>query len=242
MFPLNIFNLSNDEPIKQYDLNSVLSAQTDECVPKENSTSNEFYAYCENNYLSLPDDTAVVGVAPYLYNNPDDEEFHFITMEDFTYKNSADRIKVFGSFSENILNLHFSQGLNCLFASTSDNIIKQFDLSKGASELRLIKEYKFDPKFYITKFTICEGLLAVANQKGEVHFIDVIQREILNVSIVTAVKSIASLKLCKVMGNVYLCVCGGEYQYSSEKTDLYDVSGIRNLSIRKGDLIRKAKI
>jgi hypothetical protein len=156
-------------------------------------------------------------------------------MEDFSLSNTDDRIKVFGSFSDDIYNFHYSQSLNCLFASPLDNVIKQYDLNEGASELKLVKEYKLNSFSGVSTFTICEGILAVASHIGEVQFVDIFKREILGITVMTAVKFIVSMKLCKVMGKTYLCVCGGDYKYSSEETDLYDVSEIMNLSIRKED-------
>jgi hypothetical protein len=176
----------------------------------------------------LPDQKTLIGYAPDWKNFNERR----CSMEDITSENHFKPLIKFGYFKKRIFHFHYNEFLNCLIVSSDGNKVVQFDMSHGKSNLKIVKNYVFDPDFKIKCIAISKHLAAVGGKNGSIHFLDLFKKTILDVIIdSTAVSNLYSMKLCSVLNNVYLCLTGCEYDYSDEKTDLFDVTEIMKLCL-----------
>ena len=134
-------------------------------------------------------------------------------------------ITLFGNNQKTIFITIFNEKLNFLVTVEERGSIIQYDLNPGRSNLRILKEYKDFEKFHFNVGLDFGFLLALGGEDSKVRFVDLRKRCALKEVIKTSVKFIYTMEFCRMdINKVYLCVSGQYYDYSKEKTDIFDVS------------------
>ena len=176
-------------------------------------TKNDFQMFYDNFFLVLPDGKTVVG--------PDGSDNNKLIMEDITQNNP----RVIATHNDHTQTVLFDSLTESLLVGDLLGHVKQYKKENGS--FTLLKDYgnvnvgQVKSSAQVGRFAIFGG------EDNTLVAIDVKNQKILKRSVETAYEEIHNLQICLMNHHrIFLSVSGYDSDFSSELTDLFDVSSL----------------
>ena len=184
-------------------------------VSPDKESKCQFGVLYENSFVLSDDGRHVIG--------PDASDARRILVEDLSTGASFG----FGENQNTIYTLFFDQDSRTLLAGDDDGHLVEYDLDLQKGQGRTTKKHGDLGIGFIYSSFGSVGLVFFGGSENNVRVYDLARKKMLPGSIETAIKYIYSLQVCVVdKSRVYLAVVGSNTNYSSTKSDLYDVTGL----------------
>ena len=182
------------------------------------------YYWGLQNLQVLQDQKTIVGVE---YNEK--KNFSEIVIEDITNKDtnySPVRIQTNGCFINTIL---IDEHNGFMLTGDGNGRVLQFSLNFSKDLGKLIKDYGELGVGWIDTSIMFGNLAVFGGEKSSLGFIDTGKCQYLGIKDNLAVENITSIELCWVkqaqaQSKALLTICGRNYDYSSSKTDVLDIT------------------
>ena len=182
------------------------------------TSTSKFGVNFENQFIALDDGKHVIGVDPSDASKLIIENIETGKADKFGWRNSSDYIITTLVYDEDTGSFYSGDTNGRLFKCKLDKTSKTFERVKDFGDLGIgyiISSYRFK------HFVFFGGIL------NRIIVLDLSTGELLPRHLETAIGCICSLQVCVMNHNkIYLAVSGTSYNYSGDKTDLFDVTDL----------------
>ena len=179
------------------------------------TSSSQFGVYYENNFVFTDDGKHLIG--------PDAGDCTRVRVEDITTGSSFS----LGNYSDVIYTLTFDQDTGTLLVGYWQKHLVQYDLDLVKRKFRQVRDFgdigigSVLSSFRFMQYVFFGGSINI------LKVFDLSSKGMLPGHIETGIKEINSLQVCAVdKSRIFLSVVGSECNYSSDKSDLYDISDL----------------
>ena len=179
------------------------------------TSSSQFGVCFENNFVFTDDGRHLIGV--------DGTNYNCVRVEDITTGSSFS----FGYHNDFIFTLIFDQDSGTLLAGEWDKYLIQYDLDLVNKKFREVRDFGDLGIGYVYSSFRFMQYVFFGGSNYKLKVFDLSSKEMLPGHIKTGVRDIYSLQVCAIdKSRIFLAVLGLNYKYSSNKSDLYDLSDL----------------
>ena len=163
----------------------------------------------------LPDGKTIVGVDPKTQKN--------MILEDITLNKHTS----FGNHTGSITCLLYDQTTQTLFAGDNEDRVIQYEKITKDESFKLTEDYGDVGLGTVLSSTQVGEFGVFGGSRGRIMVIDIKNRQRVDRFIYTAFGNIRSLEVCKMPNlKILLSVTGRDPDYSEDKSDLFDLTGV----------------
>ena len=205
-------------PIYRFKVSSIVEADNDDKFKAEWATKGKYYIISSQYFDVFANQRQVIGV--------DDKKKNTLKTEELSGNRESSIYSAFGRNKKTINSVLLAEALGLVFAGDNSGEVLQYDIKQGRSQYKLLRRYDQMQIGNILSFARFGTLLAVGGDKGKCRFIDLKTKSLIPLVLETCVRSIYSIKFCRVsLRKVYLCLVG-RYQNPSTRNDIFDVTDL----------------
>ena len=205
--------------VRVFSIDSIMNQDQETKVQPINVSASKFGVYYENNFVVLDDAKHVIGV--------DERDASFLIFENL--KNGKG--EKFGwsssSFYTYISTLVYDEDTGSLYAADNMDYLHKFKVHTGGKTCKRVKNYgdlgigRIRSSHRIFHFVFFGG------DESKIRVLYLSTGQLLPGHLETSIKEICSLQVrVKSHKQICLAVSGEEPDYSDDKTDLFDLSGL----------------
>ena len=208
--------------VKAFTVDSIMEQSNFSTVSPVHVSSCRFGVQYENQFVFSDDGKHVIGVDASVSTR--------LLVEDLTTGSSFQ----FGKHSHIVSTIIFDEESNTLLAGDWDGHVIQYTVDLVKKKISQIKDHgNLRIGFLISSFRIMNYVFVTGNEY-KFRAIDLSLSEVIQDHIETAIKWVRSLQVCIIgKSKIYLAAVGGDPDYTSKKSDLFDLSGmVKSLSIQ----------
>ena len=183
-----------------------------------NTSLSKFGVNYENQFVVLDDGKHVIGV-----DGSDGSKMILENVE------NGSNVKFEGSNSSfnNITNLFYDEDTGFLYSGDRNGHLSKYKIDTTTKNCQKVREYRNLRIGWINSSHRFLNFVFFVGDESKIRVLDLSTGELLPGCLETAIKCICSLQVCvKSHDQIYLAVSGGLSDYSDDKTDLFDVSGL----------------
>ena len=201
-----------------------MNSPTKSTVEPDLVSKIKYLVYLENNLQILNDMKTIIGVK-YEKNN---KNSHLVIE---AMGNNQNTLMIFGEHKNEIASILIVEDLNCFFVGGWDEKIVQYSLNGVHGSGKVIMEYKDLKICPIFSLLRIGNFAIIGGSVGQLKIIEINKKRANDKIVRVSPQRIFSLSFCKITSlnseNKMLLVANGDqYNYSSELSDVLDITNL----------------
>ena len=208
---------SNPSQVKTFSIDSIMRHNQETSIEPINTSSSKFGVFYENQFVVLDDAKHVIGV--------DARDGRSLIIENLK-NGKADKFLLSQSFHL-FKTLVYDEKTGFLYSGGIDGHLHKYKINKASKLFQRVIDYGDLRIGLVISSHRFLDFVFFGGDRGRIRVLNLLTGELLPGSLETSIWYIYSLHVCvKSHDEIYLTVSGGESDYSDDKTDLFDVSGL----------------
>lgn len=195
----------------QFDVESILLSPNNAVISPQYASCEQYRVVRENGFTVLPDGKTVIAV------NHKNEQF--LMAENFADVKSP---VIVGKHDHLILTVALNRDCGLILVGDSSGRVVQYAITNGIWRIQQV--YGDIGVGEVWSSARVNHLVIFGGNTGRFRVIDSRNRRVIKQPVLTAVKCIYSLSICRRRESVMLAVSGRSYDFSGDKSDLFDLS------------------
>ena len=208
----------NPSQIKTFSIDSIMEHNQDTPIEPIYTSSSKFGVEFENQFVVLDDAKHIIGI--------DASDPKNLILEDVENE-KGDKFGWRDSSCYFITNLIYDEDTGSLYTGDDDGHLLQFKVHTANKTCERVKDFGdigIDRIFSSHRFM---HFVFFGGSNSKIKILDLSRGELLLGHVETSIKYICSLQVCmKSNKQIYLTVSGASFNYSGDKTDLFDLTDL----------------